>query len=99
MDVQEPVVARAVAIEPFQRERRDLVGGFHPHRAEIDNLVEAGIPVIRGMTLAGRADSRRMHPDRAHPARPTGRGAADLEATRRTLEKRIGRRAAMTDDA
>jgi hypothetical protein len=99
MDVQKPVVARAVASEPVQRERRNLIGGLDSHRAEIDHLVEARIPMIRGMTLAERADSRCMHSDRAHSPRPTGRCAARLKSPCRTFEKWIGRRPAMTDDA
>src|SRR5205807_1923757 len=71
--VQEPPLRLAIALQPLLRDRKDLIGALQPALAGVVNLAEPRIPVPRRMTLAERADRRRLQAKLTEAPHPVGR--------------------------
>ncbi|OQA38216.1 MAG: hypothetical protein BWY52_03287 [Chloroflexi bacterium ADurb.Bin325] len=60
VDVQEPVIRRRVALEPFQRGRRHIVRQLHAAEAGVVDLAPARMPPPGGVPLPEGADAGRI---------------------------------------
>ncbi len=63
VDVEKPAVARAVFSQPVKGQRYNLIGPLHSFKSAVVHLIDAGVPVPRGVPLGEAADrdGRKAH--------------------------------------
>ena len=99
INVQEPLFAAPVALQPVERQPRHLVGVFHAGLAGIDDLAEAGIPVPAAVPFAEARDCCGVIVEIAQSAHPAFLVEGSRPSAFRALAEWLACRAAMADDA
>lgn len=98
VDVQEPVILCAAALQPVDRHGRHVISPVAAAEGGVVNLVEIRVPVPSRMPVAERADGRGVQPGIAQAADPAGPAQGRLRGPAGALDKRIAGRAAVVDD-